>query len=180
MIAANGFGHTRTLDIARAAGVSQALLFYHFTTKDQLFAQALAYAARRDLDALARLEHSAAPPLDRLRTLLRLYSPSGSTKTWRLWIDAWAESMRSAELEDTSRRLDLRWKEACRRIIESGVAAGAFTCADPEGATWRILSLYDGLAVQVTVHRRVLTRRRMNELARTAVAAELGLTVDDL
>lgn len=180
MISAHGFGHTRTLDIARAAGVSQALLFYHFATKDQLFAQAFAYAARRDLDALARLERSAAPPLDKMRTLLRLYSPAGSAKAWRLWIDAWSESMRSAELEATSRRLDLRWKDACQRIVESGVETGVFTCADPEGATWRILCLYDGLAVQTTVHRRVLTRRRMHELVRTAVAMELGLNVGDL
>lgn len=180
VIAAHGFGHTRTLDIARAAGVSQALLFYHFATKDQLFAQAFEYAARRDLDALARLERSAAPPLERMRALIKLYSPAGSAKAWRLWIDAWSESMRSPALETTSRRLDLLWKDACQEVIESGVASGAFACADPEGATWRILCLYDGLAVQATVHRGVLTRRRMAELVRTAVAAELGVSADDL
>ncbi|MEU7892373.1 TetR/AcrR family transcriptional regulator [Nonomuraea sp. NPDC049152] len=180
VIASQGFGHTRTLDIARAAGVSQALLFYHFETKDQLFAQAFAYAARRDLDSLTTLERSRGTAVERLRDLLKLYSPTGSAKMWRVWIDAWAESMRSADLEETSRRLDLRWKESFRAIVEEGVASGAFVCADPEAATWRILSLVDGLAVQVTVHRKVLSRRRVAELVRTAAAAELGITAEDL
>src|ERR1044072_8531886 len=86
VIAAQGFGHTRTVDIARAAGVSQALLFYHFETKDKLFAEAFRYAAQRDLDALDTLEESGGPPLARLRGLLRLYSPIGPSKAWTLWI----------------------------------------------------------------------------------------------
>jgi hypothetical protein len=99
---------------------------------------------------------------------------------WRMWIDAWAESMRSADLEETSRRLDLRWKESLRAIVDEGVASGAFACADPDAATWRILSLVDGLAVQVSVHRRVLSRQRVAELVRTATAAELGIREEDL
>ncbi|MEU7000626.1 TetR family transcriptional regulator C-terminal domain-containing protein [Nonomuraea sp. NPDC046570] len=180
VISARGFGHTRTLDIAREAGVSQALLFYHFESKDHLFAQAFAYAARRDIEALAKLERSGGSALDRLRALLRLHSPTGSAKSWRLWIDAWAESMRSTDLEETTRRLDLRWQEAFQAIVEDGVAAGQFVCPDPEGTTWRLLSLSNGLAVQVTVHKKVLPRRRVAELLRTAAATELGLSPEDL
>ncbi|MEU8378047.1 TetR/AcrR family transcriptional regulator [Streptosporangium sp. NPDC048865] len=180
VIAAQGFGHTRTADIAQAAGVSQALLFYHFETKEKLFAQAFSYAAQLDLDALVKVEGSGGSSLDRLRALLRFYPPSGRSKSWALWIDAWAESMRNAELEEMSRRIDMRWKDALRAIIDDGVAAGIFTCADPEGATWRIMSLIDGLSTQVTVHRRVLSRARMIELIRTAAAAELGLSPSEL
>ncbi|MEU4574705.1 TetR/AcrR family transcriptional regulator [Nonomuraea sp. NPDC023979] len=180
VIAAQGFGHTRTVDIARAAGVSQALLFYHFETKDGLFAQAFAYAARRHLDALAGVERSPRPPLDRLRALLRLCSPGGSPEGWRLWIDAWAESMRSKDLEETSRRLDVQGRLVMRGIIEAGVASGDFTCDDPDDATWRIFALSDGLAIQLNVHGRVLSRRRASRLVRTAAARELGLTAEDL
>ncbi|MEV4182288.1 TetR/AcrR family transcriptional regulator [Streptosporangium canum] len=180
VIAAQGFGHTRTADIAQAAGVSQALLFYHFETKEKLFAQAFAYAAERDLEALTKLEESGGSPLDRLRGLLKLYSPTGRSKSWALWIDAWAESMRNADLEEMSRRMDLRWRQALRAIIDEGAAAGAFTCADPDGATWRIVSLIDGLSTQMTVHKRVLPRARMAEFVRTATAGELGLSLDVL
>ncbi|MEU4538001.1 TetR family transcriptional regulator C-terminal domain-containing protein [Streptosporangium sp. NPDC023825] len=180
VIAAQGFGHTRTADIAQAAGVSQALLFYHFETKEKLFAQAFSYAAQLDLDALVKVEESGGSPLERLRALLRFYPPSGKSKSWALWIDAWAESMRNAELEEMSRRIDLRWKDTLRAIIDDGVAAGIFTCADSEGATWRVMSLIDGLSTQVTVHRRVLSRARMIEFIRTAAAAELGLSPAEL
>jgi AcrR family transcriptional regulator len=160
--------------------VSQALLFYHFETKEKLFAQTFSYAAQLDLDALAAVEEAGGSPLDRLRALLRLYSPIGKSKSWALWIDAWAESMRNPDLEEMSRRIDLRWRQSLRAIIEDGVAAGVFTCADPEGATWRIISLIDGLSTQLTVHRRVLPRARLTGFIRTAAAAELGLSPDEL
>jgi AcrR family transcriptional regulator len=180
VIAAQGFGHTRTVDIARAAGVSQGLLFYHFETKDKLFAEAFSYAAQLDLDALAELEASGGSPLERLRDLLKLYAPSGKSKSWPLWIDAWSESLRNPALEDVSRTLDLRWKQALRAILIEGVTEGVFKCPDPDASTWRIISLIDGLAVQLTVHKRVLTRTRLGELVRAATTSELGLSSDML
>lgn len=180
VIAAQGFGHTRTVDIAQAAGVSQALLFYHFETKDKLFAQAFAYAAGRDLDNLTTLLASAGDPMDKLRAMLKHYSPTAKSKSWSLWIDAWAESMRNQALEDVSRRLDLRWKDALASILRAGADDGIFKCLDPEGAAWRLMSLIDGLTIQVTVHKRMLTRARLFELVRTAAATELGLEPDQL
>lgn len=180
VISAQGFGHTRTLDIARAAGVSQALLFYHFETKDRLFAQAFAYAARLHRDTLDSIDRLERPPLERLRTLLRRCSPGGSPDGWRLWIDAWAESIRSSDLEETTRRLDQQGRQVLRAIIEDGVARGQFACEDPEGASWRLFALIDGLAIQIQVHPKALSRRRANQLIRTAAAAELGLAPTDL
>ncbi|MEU6710144.1 TetR family transcriptional regulator C-terminal domain-containing protein [Nonomuraea sp. NPDC046802] len=180
VIAEQGFGHTRTLDIARAAGVSQALLFYHFETKERLFAQAFSYAARLHLKALGDVESSKGTPLERLRTLLRLSSPAIPTEGWRLWIDAWAEAMRSPELEGISRKIDLQGRQVMRGIIEAGVESGDFKCADPDATTWRILALIDGLAIQTHVHPRALSRRRVNTLIRTAAAGELGLSADNL
>ncbi|TDD15191.1 TetR/AcrR family transcriptional regulator [Nonomuraea diastatica] len=180
VIAEQGFGHTRTIDIARAAGVSQALLFYHFETKDQLLAQAFTYAARLHLNALNDVERSSGTPLERLRTLLRLCSPAIPTEGWRLWIDAWSEAMRSSELEAISRRIDAQGRLVLREIIEAGVTSGEFACADPDGATWRILALVDGLAVQMHVHPRALSRRRAGALIRTAAANEIGVAPEKL
>src|SRR5262245_16237446 len=62
VIAARGLGNTRTADVARAAGVSQALMFYHFETKERLLAQAFAWAAEQDLARLETLLSEDAPP----------------------------------------------------------------------------------------------------------------------
>ena len=57
---------------------------------------------------------------------------------------------------------------------------GTFTCDDPAGAAWRLIALIDGLAVQVTVHEKVISRRQLTDWVRIAAARELGLAVDDL
>jgi AcrR family transcriptional regulator len=175
VIAERGLGNTRTSDVAQAAGVSQALMFYHFETKERLLAQAFAWAAEQDLARLDTLLNEDAPPLQKLRKLLRWYAPTGSSKSWAMWIDCWAESQRVPELEKVSRRLDLRWKEALSEVITLGVKDGDFACDDPLAAAWRVMALIDGLAVQVTVHPRMLSRKQLLEWVRVATARELNL-----
>lgn len=180
VIAARGLANTRTADVAEAAGVSQALVFYHFATKERLVAQAFAYAAEQDLARLDVVHRSTASPLVKLKKLLRLYAPPGRTRSWAMWIDGWSESLRTPELEKVSRRLDLRRREGLGEVISAGVEDGVFTCDDPAGAAWRINALIDGLAVQLAVHDRVLPRRQLTEWVRLSVARELGLVAGQL
>jgi AcrR family transcriptional regulator len=180
VILARGLPNTRTADVAAAAGVSQALVFYHFESKDKLLAQAFAYAAEQDLAQLDKVLAGPAGPLGKLRAILRMYAPTGSSKAWAMWIDGWAESMRVPELEAVSRKLDLRWKAALTEVIAAGVDKGLFTCDDPVGAAWRLVALIDGLAVQVTVHDRVIARRQLAGWVRLAAARELGLDAKQL
>jgi len=76
----------------------------------------------------------------------------------------------------TSRRLNLEWQALLERTIRSGVAAHAFQCADPAGAAWRILSLLDGLALQVVAHGTTITRGDVVAWSTEAAERELGLT----
>jgi len=177
----SGLAATRVADVASALGISPALVFYHFETKDRLLAEAFAYAAERDLVRLDKAVHAKGTATERLRAVLRLYSPSGSTPPgWTLWVDAWAAALRNPELRTVSRRLDLRWKEAVATIIEDGRGSGEFSCPDPHGAAWRITALIDGLAIQVTVHRGVLTRSQMHGCVSEHAENELGLPTGTL
>lgn len=180
VIAERGLANTRTADVARAAGVSQALVFYHFATKERLVAQAFAYAAEQDLSRLDAVLRCGAPPLTKLKKLLRQNAPTSRTRPWAMWIDGWSEALRTPELEKVSRRLDLRWRAGLGEVIAEGVAAGTFDCADPAGAAWRIKALIDGFAVQCAVHKRLLPRQRLTEWIRLAVARELGLRPEQL
>jgi AcrR family transcriptional regulator len=175
VIVQRGLANTRTADVAQAAGVSQALVFYHFSTKERLLARAFTYAAEQDLARLDTVTRSSASPLDRLRRILKLFAPTGGSSAWAMWIDGWSESLRSPELERVSRKLDLRWKEALTEVIAAGVDDGTFKCDDPNGASWRIHALIDGLAVQITVHPRVITRKQYTEWVRLTAARELGI-----
>lgn len=180
VILERGLPNTRTADVAAAAGVSQALVFYHFESKDKLLARAFAYAAEQDLARLDVVMRSSAKPLDKLRKIFKIYAPTGTSKAWAMWIDGWAESMRVPELEAVSRRLDLRWKEALTEVIAAGVGDGTFRCPDPFGSAWRLVALIDGLAVQVTVHERVISRRQLSDWVRVAAANELGIDAASL
>ncbi len=127
------------------------------------------------------LLETAGEPLEKLRAMLKLYSPSGEVEIVgpvdRRLVGVDAQSRSGRRLP---RALDLRWKDALRGILTAGAADGIFHCPDPEGAAWRLMSLIDGLTVQVTVHKRMLTRARLFELVRTAAARELGLEPDQL
>ena len=89
-----GLAAIRVADVAEALGVSPALVFYHFGTKDALVAEAFAHAVDRDLRRLDQATAQGTDPLDRLRRVLRLYGPTGAATGWRLWIDAWALAQR--------------------------------------------------------------------------------------
>lgn len=180
VIVERGLANTRTADVAQKAGVSQALVFYHFSTKDQLLAQAFAYAVEQDLAKLDAVVRSSATPLVKLKKILRLYTPTGSGRSWSLWVDGWSESLRSPELEKVSRRRDLRWKQDLAQIITAGVQDGTFLCDDPTGAAWRINALIDGLAVQASVHDRLISRRTFAQWVRLSAARELGLSPEQL
>lgn len=172
-----GLANTRVADVANELGVSTALIFYHFETKDRLLSEAIAYTTERDLEQLAAIVASSGTAWDRLSRILALYSPGPSpAPAWPLWIEAWAAALRSPALQSVSRQLDMHWKDQLAKVIKDGIATGEFNCDDPKGAAWRITALVDGLAVQSTVHKGLVSRTTMRRWIQQVAAAELGVT----
>jgi AcrR family transcriptional regulator len=166
-------------DVAGALGVSPALVFYHFGTKDELVAEAFSHAVERDLERLDAALARGTDPLDRVRRVLRLYGPTGRAPGWRLWIDAWALAQREPVIRRVLRRMEQRWESVLREVIEDGVEQGTFTCPDAGASAARISALIDGLSVANLVHRTV-SRPVLRRWVADAVAAELSLDADQL
>ena len=175
VVVERGFGGTRIVDVADQLDVSTGLIHYHFDSKDQLLADAFAFAAQEDLARLRADVDAADTLIGKLDAAFAMYEPEDGHPSWGLWIDAWGEAMRVKELAAISQSLDVEWKDVLETIIRDGVAAGECTCADPRAAAWRLAALMDGLAVQATVHEGVLTRRELTEWVRQAAVVELGL-----
>ena len=97
-IEARGVAAVRIADVAAALGVSNALVLYHFSTKEQLVAAAFAHAAEGDLAHLRKLLGKRTTALRRLRSAVRWYAPTGQAKGWRLWIEGWAAALREPAL----------------------------------------------------------------------------------
>ncbi|MFF3884363.1 TetR/AcrR family transcriptional regulator [Streptomyces sp. NPDC001914] len=174
-IEARGVAAVRIADVASALGVSNALVLYHFSTKEKLVAAAFTHAAEDDLAHLRKLLGRRTTALRRLRAAVRWYAPTGQAKGWRLWIEGWAVALREPALCEVTRDLDRQWKAAMAEVIAEGVAAGEFRCPDPTSAVLRLTALLDGLAVQMTAYSGAVSRARTQEWVDEALARELGL-----
>ncbi|GGO94841.1 transcriptional regulator [Wenjunlia tyrosinilytica] len=175
-----GLGALRIADVASALGVSNALVLYHFETKERLVAAAFDYAAQADLAHLEKLRTRKGSATARLWAAIKWYAPTGPAKGWVLWIEGWAASLREPTLREVAQDLDARWKAAITELVAEGTAAREFTCPDPEAAAWRLTALLDGLGVQMTSYRGALTRRSMEAWIEEALARELGTTPEAL
>ncbi|MFG2332912.1 TetR/AcrR family transcriptional regulator [Streptomyces sp. NPDC048604] len=175
-IEARGVAAVRISDVAAELGVSNALVLYHFSTKEKLLAEAFAYAAESDLAHLRKLLGRRTSATRRLRAAVRWYAPTGQAKGWRLWIEGWAAALREPTLREVAGALDQQWKAELTAVIAEGATAGEFPCPDPAAAAWRLTAFLDGLAVQMTSYAGSLSRAAMLEWADQALARELGLT----
>lgn len=174
-IEARGVAAVRIADVAASLGVSNALVLYHFSTKEKLVAAAFAHAAEGDLAHLRGLLGRRTSALRRLRAAVRWYAPTGQAKGWRLWIEGWAVALREPALREVTRDLDRQWKAALAEVIAEGVEAGEFDCPDPAATALRLTALLDGLAVQLTSYPGAVPRSRAQEWVDEALARELGL-----
>ena len=165
---------TRVADVAEALGVSPALVFYHFGTKDDLVAEAFAHAVERDLH---RLEKAAAAATTRSTGCAGCCGSTARPAArpgWRIWIDAWALAQREPrDPQGAAAARPAVERRRCASVVDDGVATGVFTCPDPAAAVARVSALLDGLSVAALVYRSV-TRAQLRGWVAEAVARELG------
>lgn len=175
-----GLAATTVRDVAAEMGTSSGLIHHYFGSMDEVLAAAFERVAGEDLDQTAVILEDAGDPREVLRTFLASYAPVGEDWAFQLWLDAWAEAGRRPLLRAASSRLNLAWAGLLERAIRAGVEDGTFRCPDPTAAAWRILSIADGLALQVVAHRTIVDRAEMLAWAATAAERELGLGSGDL
>lgn len=141
LFAEKGFEATSMRDIAEAAGVSKALLYHHFKSKDDIYAR-IAFQATQHLNdyVQARIpaEGSAA---DKLRAFM-LAAASFFAEHRLAWIAAsnafWSDpDQAQTELRITRRR---QFEAGLRALIREGVETGEFRDIDPAMAGRLVLS----------------------------------------
>ena len=176
-----GLASTTVRDVAAEMGTSSGLIHHYFGSMDDVLAAAFELVARQDLEVSTALMQAAASPIEALRVFFRTYTPADKDWAFQLWLDAWAEAARRPAVQATSRRLNLEWQGLLERTIRAGVADGSFVCPDAPGAAWRILSLLDGLALQVVAHgTTTVTREDVVAWSTAAAERELGLVAGSL
>lgn len=170
-----GLATTTVRDVAAEMGTSSGLVHHYFESMDDVLAEAFARAARIGLDTVSAAVTRAAGPREAMMTFLASYAPAERDWGFQLWLDAWSEAARRPALRETSVKLNVAWQELVAGLISEGREQGLFDCPDPGGAAWRIISLLDGLVLQVVAHRTTLDRATMLGWAREQAEVELGL-----
>jgi len=175
-----GLAAVTVRDVAAEMGSSSGLIHHYFDSMDDVLAAAFERVAGQELAETEVVLAEAGDPVAVLTAFLDSYAPVAEDWSFQLWLDAWAEAARRPALREASSRLNLAWAGLVEKAIRDGVAMGLFKCDDPNGAAWRILSIIDGLALQVVAHRTVIQRGDMLAWAAAAAERELGLPAHSL
>jgi AcrR family transcriptional regulator len=175
-----GLASTTVRDVATEMGTSSGLIHHYFESMDEVLAAAFEQAAGNDLALSTDAMAAEGDAVGKLRAFFRTYASTDQNWAFQLWLDAWAEAARRPALRRTSQRLNVAWQQLLAETIRNGIADGSLETADPEGAAWRIISLLDGLSLQVVAHRTTLDRATVFTWVTKTTEVELVLPTGSL
>jgi AcrR family transcriptional regulator len=179
LIAQRGTGGARIAQIARTAGVSTALVHYHFRTREALLAEALDHAF--DVASAAR----ARPPdqVDRGSAVRRLAgvverslpATEPGRREWQLLVEMWLGAARDPSLRPIVARMYVRHRTWIAAAVADGIAAGEFADVDPNATADVAIALIDGLGLRVLTRDPSMPPARTRELIGGVLAQVLRI-----
>ncbi|HET8979885.1 MAG TPA: TetR/AcrR family transcriptional regulator [Solirubrobacteraceae bacterium] len=177
-IAGDGIDGVRIARIAMDAGVSPALVHYHFATRESLLAEALDYSYALAGDArLKDIPPAGATHAQRLAMMIDQCLPTtpALTEDWVLWMELWLRAVRHPELRPFAEELYARMRAWFADEITAGIAAGEFARCDPEEVADRTLALLDGFGVRTLIGDSAVPLERARRAVSASLARDLGV-----
>jgi AcrR family transcriptional regulator len=177
-IAREGIDGVRIARIATQAGVSPALVHYHFATRDALLAEALDFSYAHAGDArISSGELPAGSHAARLQSMIEQCLPTTPSleRDWVLWVELWLRAARNPELRPVAEELYARLHAWFAREIAAGVADGEFARCDPDEVADRTLALLDGYGIRTLIGDPAIPLERAQRSVSAALARELGV-----
>src|SRR5436190_254441 len=134
LFASRGFSGTTTKEIAEGAGVSEAIIFRHFASKEQLYAAILDYKVKQGTERLkAQMEEAASRKDDRAFfgslafEMLDFHCKDRTFMRLLLFSALEGHELSSIFFDSTARDM----KNHIRKYIKQRTADGAFRSIDP-------------------------------------------------
>lgn len=132
IFAEKGFDAATMRDVSEASGVSKALLYHHFESKDQFFSQIASRSARRLNDFVIERIPEDGPAAEKIRAFMIAMAEFFEQYRWA-WMAAstafWNDPDRHRQAERMKRRAQL--EHTLRSLIQEGVDNGEFNEIDP-------------------------------------------------
>jgi AcrR family transcriptional regulator len=180
-IAGDGIDDVRIARIAMDAGVSTALVHYHFATREALLAEALEYSFEHAGDLRIGEEEEvledAGSHAERIALMVEQCLPGSASRErdWVLWVELWLRAVRHPELRPTAEKLYARMRAWFAEAIAAGVEAGEFGDCDPEAVADRALALIDGFGVRALLGDSEVPLDRARREIGAVLARDLGI-----
>jgi AcrR family transcriptional regulator len=162
------FASVTIKDIARAANVNSALIYYYFKDKEDLFRVMIEHAILQALDNYSRLKERHTDPIDlindwfennvEMSVLLR--------KLVKIMIDYSHSSVRVASVETLIRKFYKMETSIVSTGVREGIARGIFKIVDPERTALFTSVHLDGIMVASMVRPSFDLATAMDELRR--------------
>ena len=129
--AAHGFDGASMERLARAARLNKAMIYYHFRSKAALYGEVFREFIRGVLDRLHAVEHSEAPPADKIRAFVRAITAEAEVRPHfpPMWLREVAGGGRN--VDQATIGLITQIPATLGRIVDEGVARGEFRPAHP-------------------------------------------------
>ena len=150
-IARNGVRGMRVEEVAADAGVSPALLYYHFSNREGLVRAALEYASEKAPSTALGDPAASGDGFEALEAvLLREIGDEAEVREAAVvWGEVSASAVFDPELRDAVRRVNEDWRQHVADGIRTGIADGSIrSTLDPDQAADLLISLVDGLCTR--------------------------------
>ena len=159
------------------AGVSPALIHYHFATREALLAEAIDYSFNHAGEARISEAVPGASATERLRAMVDQCLPTSPEleEDWVLWVELWLRAVRHPELRPVAEDLYARLHEWFAAEIAAGVQSHEFAACDAGEVADRALALIDGYGIRSLIGDSSVPVERVREAVWTTLARDLGV-----
>ena len=162
VISREGFAGSTMRMVAEEAGVSTGMLNHYFANRQDLLTQALVFVSERAQSRMHEAIQGIPAGRERLVALLDSALAEGQevSETWRVWINAYGEAVRLADLRHTIESRLKSWYELIDEALEGLVPA------DDDGSipwAWRFDAILNGLAIQALTSEAELDGERIRD-----------------
>ena len=168
LFATQGFDGTTTIQIAREAGATEPLIYYHFKGKDDLFTHIIAATFSEYFSRIDDLEQNPGSPFGQIQKLIELQYDIAEEMPDEVQLIANTCPTRLNDPEDICagnvKKYRRRMMTYLNRSLSEGIETGVFTPVPLEETATLILSVINGI-----VRYRKMNRNLEKNLCKAAI-----------
>ena len=179
-IVANGFDLSASRDITSTAGVSPALLFYHYRSMEECLVDAVETSVVTLFERFHTVADGLTDPVLRARVLLEWHIPSSpeQRQEWLLSFEFVRASFRIPSIAPVAQAQYDRWHQTV--LAEYETIAPHPSTGDASLQARRLMGLSEGLSWQLILGNPSLHEDTVRGVLADTMATDLGITLEAL